>query len=65
MLLIKTESTGKRKKKQSELSHEVKKRKTLGSSSNRRGKSGLRERQRLGLQSGQVGGRSNEMREKG
>ena len=32
------ESTGKRNKKQSELSHKVKKRKTLGSSSNRRGK---------------------------
>ena len=39
MLLIKMESTGKReKKKQFELSYKVKKRKTLGSSSNRRGK---------------------------
>ena len=38
MLLIEMESTGKRNKKKSELSRKVKKRKTLGSSSNRRGK---------------------------
>ena len=55
---------GKKRKKQSELFHRVKKRKPWGPVQIGEGRV-VSQRERLGLQSGQLGGRSNETREKG